>query len=143
MKRQKHNPDHLSNLRADIGPDDGLDPRYFFNKENRSRGAGRKTRQLCAQVADTLQQVLGESADPLLQSLQVAEVAAAPDASQLLVVLAPFASGEDFDAEEAAAVLARAAGWLRSEVAAAITRKRAPQLVFRILPGLPGKGGQP
>jgi ribosome-binding factor A len=125
--------DVLSNYRAQIDADDGADPRDFLKKETHFRGAGRKAQQLCAQVAETLQQVLGESADAIVQSLHVASVVPAPDASQLLVIVAP-AVGAQFSAAEAEEAIARAGGWLRSEVAAAITRKRAPQLVFRVLP---------
>ena len=143
MKRQNRERDNLSHVRAEVDADDGLDPREFFKKENHSRGAGRKVQQLCAQVAETLQQVLGESADAVLQSLTVAEVVPAPDASQLLVLTTPSVGSEDFDADQAASALARASGWLRGEVAAAITRKRVPQLVFRVIPGLPGKEARP
>jgi ribosome-binding factor A len=142
MKRRSQSKDMLSHCRAQIDADDGLDPRDFFKKENRSRGLGRKAQQLCAQVAETLQQVFGESGDAVIQSLQVASVAPAPDASQLLVVIAP-AVGAQFGAGEAEQALARASGWLRSEVARAISRKRAPQLVFRVLPAAAGKEGQP
>ena len=44
-------------------------------------------------------------------------------------------------ADEAAEALQRAGGWLRSEVAQAITRKRVPSLLFRIVPAI-GKEGQ-
>ena len=133
MKRPYRSQDRLSQFRAAADADDGQDPRDFFKKENTARGQGRKTQQLCEQVSQTLQQVLGEAADTRLQALQVVEVAPAPDAAQLLVLLAPMA-GCDFDLMETEAALGRAASWLRSEVAAAIHRKRAPSLVFRVLP---------
>ena len=133
MNRRLRSHDDLSKLRAAADADDGQDPREFFKPKTTSRGQGRKTQQLCAQVADTLQHVLGAAADLQLQSLQVAEVTPAPDAAQLLVLLAPLPGGE-FDAAAADAALLRAGGWLRSEVAAAIHRKRAPSLIFRVLP---------
>jgi ribosome-binding factor A len=133
MKRYPNSPDKFSTSRGQVDPDDGLDPREFFKPESRTGGAGRKAQQLSAQVADTLHQVFGESADATLQSLAVVEVRPAPDASQLLVLVAP-AVGAECTADEAADALARAGAWLRGEVAKAITRKRAPQLVFRLIP---------
>lgn len=123
----------MSAYRADVDADDGLDPRDFFKPEHRPRGASRKAQQLGAQVAETMQQLFAESADAIVQSLQVIEVMSAPDASQLVVLAAP-GIGAQCSAEEATAALARVSGWLRSEVARAITRKRAPRLVFRVIP---------
>jgi len=142
MKRQFRSSDRLSQFRAAADADDGQDPRDFFKKETAARGQGRKTQQLCEQVSQTLQQVLGEAADTRLQVLQVAEVGPAPDASQLLVLLAPLA-GCEFDLAEAEAALARSGGWLRSEVATAIHRKRAPSLIFRVLPATGSSEVQP
>jgi ribosome-binding factor A len=141
MKRNSRRNDSLSRYRANVDADDGLDPRDFFQKEGRSRGVSRKAQQLRAQVAETLQQVFGESSDAVLQSLRVVEVRAAADASQLLVLTAP-AVGAQITADDAVSALARAGGWLRSEVARAITRKRAPQLVFRMAPPAMGKEAQ-
>lgn len=131
MKRQvTPNVDQLSRYRGQIDADDGHDPREFFKKESQPRSAGRKTQQLCRQVAETLDQVFAESAEVSVQSLRVVSAQPAPDASQLLVLVAP-AVGAQISEHEAVAALSRASGWLRSQVAAAITRKRAPQLIFR------------
>ena len=95
----------------------------------------RKTLQLCHQVAVTLNYVLGgECRDEILQNLQVLDVQPAPNASQLLVTVAPLLFDEPIDTADALSRLYSAAGWLRSEVTQSITRKRAPQLVFRVLP---------
>jgi len=133
MKRNRQTNDQFFSYRADVDPDDGLDPRDFSKSENGRSNNNRKAQQLCAQVAQTLEQVFGESTDAVVQSLQVVEVRPAPDASQLLVLTAP-AVGAACSPDEATQALARASGWLRSEVARAITRKRAPQLVFRVVP---------
>ena len=142
MKRNRFPKDDLSSYRAALDADDGQDPRDFFKPEAQCRGRGRKTLQLCAQVADTLQQLLAEVADPLIQSLQVIEVRPAPDASQLLVLVAPLA-GALIDTPETEAALNCASGWLRSEVAAAVHRKRAPRLRFRVLPESGTQEAQP
>lgn len=107
----------------------------------RSGGGGasadHKTLQLCHQVAVTLDEVLAECGDPLLQGLRVLNVQPAPDASRLAVTLA--VDGEPVEAlatiEEH---LARASGHLRAEVAGAITRKRAPSLAYILAPGETG-----
>jgi ribosome-binding factor A len=116
-----------------MGPEDGMDPRKFARK-GRPRKGDRKVRQLCSQVAETLGLVLsGECADDLLQSLQIVAVDPAPDASQLLVTVRAGMPGETIDPDDATERLTEIMGKLRCEVAAAITRKRAPKLIFRVL----------
>lgn len=138
MARKPQSNDSLSQYRGTIDADDGLDPRDFFRKETSTSGRGRKSHQLCAQVADTLRQIFeGECGDAVLQGLVVLDVSPAPDASQLLVQVGPLAPAVPLDPAAVAAALAGAAGWLRTEVAAAITRKRTPRLVFRYVPGAP------
>jgi ribosome-binding factor A len=136
MTRSNQVRDSLSTLRAEADADDGADPREFFKKESPSNNkSGRKAQQLCAQISETMQQLLGESGDEVLQTLCLLEVSPAPDASQILVVVGPALGAAPLRDEEVQAALGRASGWLRSEIAAAITRKRAPRLVFRYLPG--------
>jgi ribosome-binding factor A len=117
----------------EIHPEDGVDPREL-SREGRPRKDERRARQLCHQVFETLSQVLGgECGDEVLQSLQVLAVDPAPDASQLVVTVRVAFPGEAIDPDAVHARLAAAMGKLRGEVAAAITRKRAPTLIFRIL----------
>jgi ribosome-binding factor A len=123
-------------LRAHCGQlseDDAVDPRDFFTPAKPRGGPDRKTLQLCSQVAETLAMVLaGEFDDELLQELQVESVTPAPNASQLAVTLrAPYLL-DDARAQEIRRRLDRAAGRLRCEVAAAITRRRTPKLVFHL-----------
>lgn len=114
--------------------DDGIDPRELAKSEGQPRRHDRKTLQLCRQVADTLSLVLaGEFDDELLHNLEVVSVEPAPDASQLLVGVCPAIPGEQVDAAQVMERLAKVSGRLRSEVAAAITRKRAPRLLFQVL----------
>lgn len=134
----------LDRYRAQVHEDDGQDPRYFFRKETKPTQAGRKAVQLCAQVANTLRLLFsGETSDEFLQSLEVIDVSPAPNASQLLVIVAPAAGALELDESHVYAALARAGGWLRSEVAAAITRRRVPRLLFRLVSALPAKEVQP
>jgi len=92
--------------------------------------------QLCRQVADTLGLVLsGECDDDVLRSLQVVAVTPAPDASQLLVLVAPAIVGETLSPADVLSRLASFAGRLRCEVAAAISRRRTPRLAFQFVAG--------
>jgi ribosome-binding factor A len=132
MNRKKPSRRQLESLCADLHPDDGVDPKQFFRPSKKTKSVDRKTLQLCSQVADTLNLVLsGECADEVLQSLQVVEVRPAPDASQLLVLVCPAAGDPVPEANTVLRHLAAAKGRLRGEVAAAIVRRRAPNLVFQ------------
>ncbi|HXE52088.1 MAG TPA: hypothetical protein VN541_03695 [Tepidisphaeraceae bacterium] len=114
----------------------------FARHSSRRHGAGgqgphfdskqqRKLRQLCRQVHRALMYAVpGDMADPMLQDLFVEAVEPAPDASRLMVRLA--SSRPPGQAPEILERLSRVAGHLRGEVAAAITRKRAPELVFAL-----------
>jgi ribosome-binding factor A len=75
----------------------------------------------------------GDMKDPVLQELTVEEVVPAPDAGRLLVRLRSGGS-----AEETGLILERLAvvvPYLRAQVAAGITRKRAPELSFALMFG--------
>ena len=123
----------MLSMAAEIYPDDGIDPRDLAKGE-RPRKGQRKVRQLCAQVADTLNLVLGgEFEDPLLQCLQVVSVDPAPDASRLLVTVQAGLPGETVNPAEVLARLEAVSGKLRCEVAAEINRKKTPGLTFRVL----------
>jgi ribosome-binding factor A len=126
----------MESLCGDVQPDDGIDPREFFRPPRKQGGVRRKAQQLCQQVADTLSYVLGEFDDEL-RELRVAQVRPAPDLSRLLVLVTPAVAGSRLDPEVVSAKLEAAAGRLRTEVAASITRRRAPRLSFRFVAELP------
>jgi ribosome-binding factor A len=132
MTLNKRTRRRLRNHCGELREDDAIDPRDYF-KPSRRGGDNRKTLQLCSQVGQTLALVLsGEIEDELLQDLQVEAVVPAPNASQLAVML----RAEPLDDARAAEIrirLLRVAGLLRSEVAAAITRRKAPKLIFHLL----------
>ena len=92
----------------------------------------RKLQQLCRQVERALAYVVpGGLADPALQDLSVTAVRPAPDASRLMIW---FRTSQGIS--EAPKILERlehVRGLLRREVAAAVTRKRAPELAFHLL----------
>ena len=133
MTARKPSPEKMLSMCNEVHPEDGMDPRDFAKKPRIHKG-DRKVRQLCSQVAETLRLVLsGECGDEVLQNLEVVAVDPAPNASQLLVTVRLADAAEATDPAEISARLASFAGKLRCEVASAITRKRAPKLVFRVL----------
>ena len=131
MTRQNRSRARLRPLCAEVHPDDGLDPQEFFRPTGGRKAGDRKALQLCGQVANTLHLALADSNDDLLRNLHVLRVAPAPDTSQLLVIVAPATADAALDPRAVLARLAAASGRLRAEVAAAITRRRAPKLLFQ------------
>ena len=104
-----------------------------FFESHGSKRRDHKTAQLCRQVFRAVSLALGECADDVLRELVVHEVEPAPDASRLLVRVGFSAAVAAADVTGVADVLGRlgqASGFLRREVATAITRKRAPELMF-------------
>lgn len=131
MKRKVPLRDQLLRNCADIHTDDGQDPKLYFRK-GRRRAANRKTLQLCRQVAEALQLLLGgELADEVLRDLEVLTVTPAPDSSQLLVCVGPATGARLPDAAIVASRLNSAAGRIRAEIASVVTRRRAPRLLLQ------------
>jgi ribosome-binding factor A len=97
------------------------------------RGGGKrhhKDLQLCRQVFDALTYALFELDDPVIAELALASVVPAPSSARVLVTLVP--TRDDIDPEVALDRARELAGELREEVAAEVTRRRVPELVFRI-----------
>jgi ribosome-binding factor A len=114
---------------------DGLGPDEFFESARR-KSCERKTHQLCAEVERTLAFLLAaESADACLHSLYVEVVEPAPNASRLLVVLRPWSPAASRDLKAVLISLGEIKGYWRSQIAAAINRKKVPDLVFQVLLG--------
>jgi ribosome-binding factor A len=102
----------------------------------------RKTLQLCSQVARELQFILmGECDDDLLRELQVESVLPAPNSSRLLVSVSSAAIDDPAEMAEMLHRLHQQMGFLRSEVAMSINRRKAPELMFRVVK--PGAGEMP
>jgi ribosome-binding factor A len=111
------------------------------SRRRNSRGQ-QKAMQLCRQAQRALSMALaGECDDDVLRSLYVDAVVPAPDATQLLVRLVIPSSARDVRADDVLARLDRVHGLLRRAVAEAITRKRAPDLAFVVVPEGAGAGG--
>lgn len=95
---------------------------------------------MCKQAQRALCYALGgDCRDPLLQDLEVISVDPAPNAFHLIVTVMPGVMHEKVTTQEVLIRLGRVAGFLRSEVAAAIRRRRAPELSFRVLKRSTGK----
>ena len=119
----------------EIHEDDAIDPRQYFKKTRKAGPQGRKSMQLCRQVAVTLDMVLsGECGDERLQSLHVVSVEPAPDTSRMLVTVESDLPPEEFDHAAILTALAAETSHLRIEVAASINRKKTPSLVFNVIP---------
>lgn len=133
MKRGYSSRKRMLRFCAEVLPEDGVPPHEWIKQGRPARKSERKTRQLCGQVAEVLDAVLaGDCGDDLLRDLQVVAVEPAPDASRLLVTVRPHPPADAVSPARVLDHLERASGRLRSEVAAAVTRKRAPRLVYRL-----------
>lgn len=133
MKKKKSSISPIPSLCSERGPEDGIDPRDLPRATAREKG-GRKTHQLCAQVAEALQFALGGACnDDVLRDMGVVAVQPAPDESRLLVILAPTLSGP-CDPDQVMAHVHAAKAKLKAEVAASVHRKKVPDLTFRVVP---------
>lgn len=134
MKSRK-TKDDLRELCAEVHEDDCVDPREAFSRTTRQfKKENRKTLQLCKQAAWTIDVALRcEAADPMLNTLEVVDVSPAPDSKRLRVRVRP-ADDEIYDDDSILARLTTARGFLRAALAADVTRKRVPELIFQIVP---------
>lgn len=142
MNRKRVSKQEMQSLCGEIHPDDGVDPKDFFRPSRRRNSNHRKAQQLCQQVAETLSLVLSGDFGEELSDLRIVAVTPAPDATQLLVLVAPAFADRMLDPNVVMARLTAAAGHLRSEVASAITRRRAPKLLFQFFAGSTGEEAQ-
>jgi len=118
-------------LASETGPEDGIDPRTL-PRHARGKVANRKALQLCREVERTLGTLLaGGCGDSLLHDLLVQSVVPAPDSTRLLVTLS-FLGPAAVEAGEVLTRLQRAYGLFRGEVAAAIHRRKVPDLTFQV-----------
>jgi ribosome-binding factor A len=121
--------------------DDGVDPRDYFRPARFRKRQNHKDRQICRQAAETLTLLLSsELGDNCLTDLRVVSVVPAPDASRLMVTLYCDVKSDQFDRALVEECLSECKGRLRSAVAAAITRRKAPVLAFTVIGPAPGEG---
>jgi ribosome-binding factor A len=131
MSSHRPSQKDIESLCSAAGPDDGIDPRYL--RPGGGRAVGRKTLQLCGQVSRTLMEVLAGCADEVLRELEVVSVAPAAGVGRLLLTLRPGPAASPRDPALIGRHVAGAEGLLRREVAAAIHRRKAPELVWQVV----------
>ncbi len=134
MNSRKRNAKNVRALCAQMYDDDGVDPRDDKRIDagvGGGRGDGkpdRKAMQLCKQAAVALQLALSELPEAgELAGAWVREVVPAPNTGRVRAVVVIDDASRRATVEH---VLERSARRLRREVAAAITRRRAPELTF-------------
>jgi ribosome-binding factor A len=131
-RRRRFSQKPMPSLAADRGPEDGIDPR-LLPRQHAGKVTNRKALQVCREVERTLGLLLaGVCADDVLRELLVQSVVPAPDSTRLLVTLA-FSGTPTTTVGEVLARLQEAHGFLRSEVAAALHRRKAPELTFQVV----------
>ena len=134
MKSPRRSKADLRAVCGQVHPDDAIDPRRAFSRENAGRDqTQRRAQQLCKQAFQAVAGALaGECSDPLLQDVEVVSLTPAPNAGRLLLSVRPRCG--DSSAQVLLERLKNVRGFLRSRIAEAITRRRVPDLVFHVLP---------
>lgn len=131
MPTPRRNLDELRQLCAQLYPDDGVNPREDKRREVQRKKNDRKLRQLCKQVANALQLSLAELAtSSTLTSADIREVQPAPNAGRLRVIVVV---DNPTQLQPAQTLLERLTGRLRADVAAAISRRKTPELIFEVI----------
>ncbi|NBO92406.1 MAG: hypothetical protein EBV06_08880 [Planctomycetia bacterium] len=121
---------HLKEGCVEPGPGDGLDPRLDRSEQLLSPTVGRKTLQLCSQIARCLTELLSSLGDDVLRDMIIVSVTPAKGNGRLLVTLAPAPSAVFREQASWMAAVARLGSLARYEVAIAIHRRKVPELVF-------------
>lgn len=108
-----------------------------MNRSRRKTQAGhtdRKAAQLCKQVQQVLEYLVGDVLCDVEASVVVQDVRPAPFTSHLLVFLevSDFPNPNVLSAIES--IVQHRSGYLRTEIAHAIHRKKAPTLSFCVVP---------
>lgn len=133
MKRNKKSTENLraSMLEScgEIHEDDGVDPRTYF-QPRRNQKENRKTKQLCQQIARTINLCLNDCDNPIVQAMFLVGVQPAPDSSCLLLHIE--VDIDDFDCDAALDAVRQQVPRLQFEIARSINRKRVPNLVFSV-----------
>jgi ribosome-binding factor A len=105
-----------------------------FTRNDAGKRNVRKTLQLCRQAQVALSQALSSIDEEAFLDVSIESVQPAPDASHLMVFLV-LPKNARATVKEVREALQRRGPRLHAEVAASITRKRAPELSFMFRAG--------
>jgi ribosome-binding factor A len=108
--------------------DDGIDPRHLSTRPQ-GKVSNRKALQLCRQVERALSVALEGD---ILRDLTIASVVPAPDSSRLMVTFV-FHGSEPLAAADIVTALKEQHARLRAAIAAAIHRKKTPELAYHVV----------
>jgi ribosome-binding factor A len=133
MKQSTNWHKEIGNLCAELGPDDGIDPRIIARAMDR-KPRGHKSEQLSKQALHTLSMVFaGELTDPVFEELEILDVTGSDD-GQFLTVTFSVSNPELLPAESLILEKCKSIqGYLRSTIARSVQRKRIPALKFKIV----------
>ncbi len=118
----------IETLCGEAWAEDGVDPRY--DRPEVPAKHGRKALQLCRQVQRAFEYALAECGDLVVSELSVVSVQPAPHSGRLLVTLRLAGA---VPLSDVLGRLERASGKLRCDVAAAIHRRKTPELAFCVV----------
>ena len=103
-------------------------------QRDRSSKRERKDAQLRSEVEEIVALALLDSADARLRQLHVGSVDMKAGGACLVVSVVPAGRPTLAEIEELQSALDHARGWLRRQIAQEVNRKRAPDLVFLVMP---------
>lgn len=133
MEKSKQWLSAAKQLCNELGPEDGIDPRYLA-RQKQGKSRNHKGKQLCKEAKRTLALVLaGEVSDPLLQNLAVDDVVTNDQGEFLWITLKATGNATATKINEIEMRLQSLQGFLRAAVAQSVRRKRVPALKFRVM----------
>lgn len=134
MNKTKNWLKQANKLCAEIGPEDGIDPRIITRAMDR-KSNNRKARQLGKEARQTLTMIFsGELSDPVFQDIEVIDVSASDDGQFLNVTLTQVNTSDQLDEQVVLEKCKAVQGFLRSAIAETVKRKRVPSLKFEWIP---------
>jgi len=131
MQSTKQWLEQANQVCGEIGPDDGIDPRYLHEGHGR-KSVSYKTMQLCKEAGKVLSMIFnGELGEPILNELQVIRTDSEGEGQFIRVTLGHIDPELVLDEGEVMSALSRVKGYLRTAIAQQINRKRMPALKFK------------
>ena len=132
MSLSKKQRDQLRALCGEIGDDDGIAPADARRASGVSRRQKDRIKQLrlCEQVRRVVDVCLTDCPDPMLAGLTVASVEPGSSVSHLTIIVSYEIGNDVLSSREVIGRLRKIEGWLRSQIAPAISRKHVPRLSF-------------